>query len=155
MSIRLANALFNEARTVVGAGQIKNTIQIKVHDNGDVTDANDMPLNILNLGNRGDNCVTEIRFLLPEELKTGYAHFFIVDLPDELYIQKCDLQTDYASAWIESSITLSQYKNNLNMLYAAIEEEALDDAGNISDLTEIFVSDELYGIVEQNFLATG
>ena len=157
MSFRLTNELFQSARTVVRTGQIKRSLEVKVTDTGAVTDASDQPLDILPLGNQGDHCVTEINFHLPTELQDGYFGYFLVDLEDEIYIQKCEMITEssgkIANAWIEEKITFNRNKE-LNCLFVAIEAD-LDAGDNITEETEIFVTDEFYGSVQDNFLTSG
>lgn len=153
MSLRLTNALFQSARTVNGAGQIKNTIELTVDNLGNITSGGE-PLNILNLGNKGDHCVTRIAFTVPTLMQSDYAIYFIVDILTGVYIQQCTKNDqNQFEAWIEDFITLNM--KNVNMLFVAIEENTLDQNGNITEETEIFVSDEFYGQVEQNFLTSG
>ena len=157
MSFKLTNELFQSARTVVREGQIKRSLEIKVENTGAVNDTSGEPLNILPLGNQGDHCVTEINFHLPTELQDGYYGYFLVDLENEIYIQKCEMLTEnsekIANAWIEEKITFNKNKE-LNCLFVAIEAD-LDSGDNITEETEIFVTDEFYGAVQDNFLTSG
>lgn len=156
MSISLTNALFQSAHTVVGAGQIKASLKLTLQESGVIVNETGVTPDILNLGNRGDHCVTEIRLSLPENLRDGYNIYWIVDLPDQLYIQQASMQGSgesmYANLWVEEDVTFADYDNHLEMLFVAIETEA---AQNITEETEIFVSSTCYGLVAQNFLSSG
>ena len=140
MSIRLTNELFRSARTVVRTGQIKRSLDVKVNADGSVAASDGGTLDILPLGNQGDNCVTEINFTLPTELQDGYFGYFIADLKDSIYIQKCEMLNGVANAWIEEQVTFDANKE-LNLLFVAIETD-IDAGDNITEATEIFVTDE-------------
>ena len=50
---------------------LKDTIDLKLNNNGSVM-KDDQAVGLLNLGNKGDNCVTLIRFDVPENFKSQY-----------------------------------------------------------------------------------
>ena len=127
---------------------VKNSIDIKIDNLGNLTDANDNAVTMLNFGNRGDHCVTVINAELPSNFSEGYLAYFLVDLKNKTYIQKCLMEGNIAKALITKEISLES--QSTECLVALIEADAT--TGNLREQQEIFVSDVFMGTVRSNFL---
>ena len=127
---------------------VKNSINIKIDNSGDLTDANDNAVTMLNFGDRGDHCVTVINAELPSNFSEGYLAYFLVDLKNKTYIQKCLMEGNIAKALITKEISLDS--QSTECLFALIEANAT--TGNLREQQEIFVSDVFMGTVRSNFL---
>lgn len=55
---------------------VKNSINIKIDNSGDLTDTNANAVTMLNFGNRGDHCVTVINAELPSNFSEGIGLIF-------------------------------------------------------------------------------
>lgn len=127
---------------------VKNSINIKIDNSGDLTDANDNAVTMLNFGNRGDHCVTVINAELPSNFSEGYRAYFLVNLKNKTYIQKCLMEGNIAKALITKEISLDS--QSTECLFALIEASAT--TGNLREQEEIFISDVFMGTVRSNFL---
>ena len=127
---------------------VKNSIDIKIDNLGNLTDANDNAVTMLNFGDRGDHCVTVINAELPSNFSEGYLAYFLVDLKNKTYIQKCLMEGNIAKALITKEISLDS--QSTECLFALIEANAT--TGNLREQQEIFVSDVFMGTVRSNFL---
>ena len=127
---------------------VKNSIDIKIDNLGNLTDANDNAVTMLNFGDRGDHCVTVINAELPSNFSEGYRAYFLVDLKNKTYIQKCLMEGNIAKALITKEISLDS--QSTECLFALIEADAT--TGNLREQQEIFVSDVFMGTVRSNFL---
>lgn len=127
---------------------VKNSINIKIDNSGDLTDTNDNAVTMLNFGNRGDHCVTVINAELPSNFSEGYRAYFLVNLKNKTYIQKCLMEGNIAKALITKEISLDS--QSTECLFALIEASAT--TGNLREQEEIFISDVFMGTVRSNFL---
>ncbi|MDD7005896.1 MAG: hypothetical protein SPI42_09340 [Lactobacillus johnsonii] len=127
---------------------VKNSINIKIDNSGDLTDTNDNAVTMLNFGNRGDHCVTVINAELPSNFSQGYQAYFLVNLKNKTYIQKCLMKDNIAKALITKEISLDS--QSTECLFALIEASAT--TGNLREQEEIFISDVFMGTVRSNFL---
>lgn len=127
---------------------VKNSINIKIDNSGDLTDTNDNAVTMLNFGNRGDHCVTVINAELPSNFSEGYQAYFLVNLKNKTYIQKCLMEGNIAKALITKEISLDS--QSTECLFALIEANAT--TGNLREQQEIFISDVFMGTVRSNFL---
>ena len=127
---------------------VKNSIDIKIDNLGNLTDANDNAVTMLNFGDRGDHCVTVINAELPSNFSEGYRAYFLVNLKNKTYIQKCLMEGNIAKALITKEISLDS--QSTECLFALIEANAI--TGNLREQQEIFVSDVFMGTVRSNFL---
>lgn len=92
MSVKISPEMFSNAVVITPTANddrvLKNTINLKVLSNGAIAENNEA-VGLLNLGNKGDNCVTLINFEIPEKFQTNYYLFWLVELSDgSIYIQK-------------------------------------------------------------------
>lgn len=165
MSIKISPEMFSNAVVITPTVNednkriLKDTIDLKLNNNGSVM-KDDQTVGLLNLGNKGDNCVTLIRFDVPENFKSQYYLYWLVELGSSIYIQKgyFNDNTKLFEVWVDD--TLSFNVTNNNMLLALIERDIIDNpalvnGGNISTQKEIFVSNEFMGYIEDNFLNSG
>lgn len=127
---------------------VKNSINIKIDNSGDLTDTNANAVTMLNFGNRGDHCVTVINAELPSNFSEGYRAYFLVNLKNKTYIQKCLMEGNIAKALITKEISLDS--QSTECLFALIEASAT--TGNLREQEEIFISDVFMGTVRSNFL---
>ena len=127
---------------------VKNSIDIKIDNLGNLTDVNDNAVTMLNFGDRGDHCVTVINAELPSNFSEGYLAYFLVDLKNKTYIQKCLMEGNIAKALITKEISLDS--QSTECLFALIEASAT--TGNLREQQEIFVSEVFMGTVRSNFL---
>lgn len=93
MSIKISPEMFSNAVVITPTVNednkriLKDTIDLKLNNNGSVM-KDDQAVGLLNLGNKGDNCVTLIRFDIPENFKSQYYLYWLVELGSSIYIQK-------------------------------------------------------------------
>lgn len=144
-TIDISNA---EELSISSFTNVKNSINIKIDNSGDLTDTNANAVTMLNFGNRGDHCVTVINAELPSNFSKGYRAYFLVDLKNKTYIQKCLMEGNIAKALITKEISLDS--QSTECLFALIEASAT--TGNLSEQEEIFISDVFMGTVRSNFL---
>lgn len=162
MSVKISPEMFSNAVEIIPTTDermLKGTIELKLNNNGSVM-KDDQAVGLLNLGNKGDNCVTLITFDIPKNFKTRYYLYWLVELGSSIYIQKGHLNndTELFEVWVDD--TLSFNVTNNNMLLALVEKDLIDNGdfindGNVSEQTEIFVSYEFMGYIEDNFLNSG
>ena len=165
MSVKISPEMFSNAVVITPTVNkddkriLKDTINLKLNNNGSVM-KDDQAVGLLNLGNKGDNCVTLITFDVPEKFKSQYYLYWLVELGSNIYIQKgyFNDNANLFEEWVDD--TLSFNVTNNNMLLALIERDIIDNpalvnGGNISTQKEIFVSNEFMGYIEDNFLNSG
>ena len=158
MSIRISPELFSNAvvinPTVENERILKDTINLKLLNNGSVM-KDEQTVGLLNLGNKGDNCVTLITFGVPDNFKPRYELYWLVELTSSIYIQKANFNegTKLFEVWVDDILSFNVTNNN--MLLALIEKEVPANDGNALEQKEIFVSNEFMGYIEDNFLNSG
>lgn len=164
MSVKISPEMFSNAVVITPTANddrvLKNTINLKVLSNGAIAENNEA-VGLLNLGNKGDNCVTLINFEIPEKFQTNYYLFWLVELSDgSIYIQKgyYNETSKFYETWVDDTLSFSVTNNN--MLVALVEKVIVDNGlllngGNIAAQKEIFVSNEFMGYIEDNFLNSG
>ena len=157
MSIKISPEMFSNAVEINPTGNIqilKDTIDLKLLNNGSVM-KDEQTVGLLNLGNKGDNCVTRITFEVPDNFKPRYQLYWLVELTSSIYIQKAHFNEDTQlfEVWVDDILSFNVTNNN--MLLALIEKEVLSNDGNVLEQQEIFVSNEFMGYIEDNFLNSG
>ena len=156
MSIKISPEMFSNAVVIdptVGNERIlKDTINLKLFNNGSVM-KDEQTVGLLNLGNKGDNCVTLITFEVPDNFKSRYELYWLVELASSIYIQKANFNGKLFEVWVDDILSFNVTNNN--MLLALIEKEVPANDGNVLEQQEIFVSNEFMGYIEDNFLNSG
>ena len=158
MSIKISPEMFSNAvvidPTVENERILKDTINLKLLNNGSVM-KDEQTVGLLNLGNKGDNCVTLITFEVPDNFKQRYQLYWLVELTSSIYIQKANFNdtTKLFEVWVDDILSFNVTNNN--MLLALIEKEIPSNDGNVLEQQEIFVSNEFMGYIEDNFLNSG
>ena len=156
MSIKISPEMFSNAVVIdptVGNERIlKDTINLKLFNNGSVM-KDEQTVGLLNLGNKGDNCVTLITFEVPDNFKSRYELYWLVELTSSIYIQKANFNGKLFEVWVDDILSFNVTNNN--MLLALIEKEVPANDGNVLEQQEIFVSNEFMGYIEDNFLNSG
>ena len=157
MSIKISPEMFSNAVEINPTGNIqilKDTIDLKLLNNGSVM-KDEQTVGLLNLGNKGDNCVTRITFEVPDNFKPRYQLYWLVELTSSIYIQKAHFNEDTQlfEVWVDDILSFNVTNNN--MLLALIEKEVPSNDGNVLEQQEIFVSNEFMGYIEDNFLNSG
>ena len=158
MSIKISPEMFSNAvvidPTVENERILKDTINLKLLNNGSVM-KDEQTVGLLNLGNKGDNCVTLITFEVPDNFKQRYQLYWLVELTSSIYIQKALFNdtTKLFEVWVDDILSFNVTNNN--MLLALIEKEIPSNDGNVLEQQEIFVSNEFMGYIEDNFLNSG
>ena len=157
MSIKISPEMFSNAVVIdptVGNERIlKDTINLKLLNNGSVM-KDEQTVGLLNLGNKGDNCVTLITFEVPDNFKSRYELYWLVELQSSIYIQKAHLNGENLfEVWVDDILSFNVTNNN--MLLALIEKEVPSNDGNVLEQQEIFVSNEFMGYIDDNFLNSG
>lgn len=157
MSIKISPEMFSNAVEINPTGNIqilKDTIDLKLLNNGSVM-KDEQTVGLLNLGNKGDNCVTRITFEVPDNFKPRYQLYWLVELTSSIYIQKAHFNEDTQlfEVWVDDILSFNVTNNN--MLLALIEKEVPSNDGNVLEQQEIFVSNEFMGYIDDNFLNSG